>query len=576
LQVLGKPQMNLVNLASISNPLQKDCERTCFQVSKSLPDAKLMPKLFLIAGLAALGMALGLWLCTKPIGNPDSRNWFNVFYVLFARNEPAGLSLVIAFMGAVVLWLRRGAPAISLPKLARPTSVSSLIALATFAVCSIGTFAVCHNYALTADENIPNFQTQLFLQGRLTQEIPPFWEPMVRLIMPTHASYLPTVHSWSSGYLPVYTAIRTVFAAGHLQWMTNAVLAAISIVAIAGLTKKLWPDKPEKAVVAVILLAASPQFLITGMTGYAMSAHLALNLIWLWLYCQPDKPQFWLTPLLGVAALGLHQPFFHALFAAPFLLRLVLDRRWKAVSWFGVVYLAGAIFWFFWWRHFLPGFLAGGKHNAFGIHGMTLIIQTIYLCLLLGWLALPIPLLVLLGFCHIRKESAFLRDAALSCALTFGFYVFVKLDQAHGWGDRYFHGAIGCLILVAIGGWDSLCSKIGRPAAATFVAIGAAASLFVQFPMRCVQVENFVRPFANAAEVFHKADADLLVFDPRLAWYSADLRRNDPFLKQRPIILTSFTITDKEIAILAKEFPRTRFVTEEELKALGMETQRYH
>jgi hypothetical protein len=108
------------------------------------------------------------------------------------------------------------------------------------------------------------------------------------------------------------------------------------------------------------------------------------------------------------------------------------------------------------------------------------------------------------------------------------------------------------------------------------VAIGAAMSLFVQFPMRCFQVENFVRPFAHAADLFHKTDADLLVFDPRLAWYSADLRRNDPFLKQRPIILTSFTITDKEIAILAKEFPRTRFVTEEELKALGMETQVFH
>jgi hypothetical protein len=568
--------MNLVNLAAISDPPPKQSKRTFFQVTKSPPDAKLMLKLFLIAGLAALGGALGLWLRTKPIGNPDPRNWFNVFYVLFARNEPAGLSLVIAFTGAVVLWLRRGAPAISLPKLARPTFVVGPIALATFAICLAGTFVVCHNYALTADENIPDFQTQLFLQGKLTQGIPPFWEPMVRLIIPVHASYLPTLHSWASGYLPVYAAIRTVFAAAHLQCMTNAVLAAISVLAMAGITNRLWPDNPDKTVVAVVLLAASPQFLITGMTGYAMSAHLALNLVWLWLYCDPDKPRFWLTPLLGVAALGLHQPFFHTLFAAPFLLRLLLDRRWKAVSWFGAIYLVGAIFWFIWWRHFLPGFLAGGQHNPFGIHGMTPFTQTIYLCLLLGWLALPIPLLALLGFGRIRKQSAFLRDAALSCALSFGFYIFVKLDQAHGWGDRYFHGALGCLILVAIGGWGSLCFKIGRPAASTFVAIGAAASLLVQFPMRCFQVENFVRPFARAADLFHKADADLLVFDPRLAWYSADLRRNDPFLKQRPIILTSFTITDKEVARLEKAFPRTRFVTGEELKALGMETQRYH
>ena len=34
-----------------------------------------------------------------------------------------------------------------------------------------------------------------------------------------------------------------------------------------------------------------------------------------------------------------------------------------------------------------------------------------------------------------------LQDATFSCLLTFGFYFFFYLDQAHGWGYRYFHGA---------------------------------------------------------------------------------------------------------------------------------------
>jgi len=105
------------------------------------------------------------------------------------------------------------------------------------------------------------------------------------------------------------------------------------------------------------------------------------------------------------------------------------------------------------------------------------------------------------------------------------------------------------------------------------VAAGVAASLLVQFPLRCFQVENFVRPFAHADEVFHKADADLLVFDPILAFYSHDLRRNDPFLRQRPIILTSLRIRQNEAAALARTFPRTRFIGKEELRTLGLATQ---
>ena len=84
------------------------------------------------------------------------------------------------------------------------------------------------------------------------------------------------------------------------------------------------------------------------------------------------------------------------------------------------------------------------------MHTLTPLNQAIYFSFLLGWLALPIPLLVSLGLRGIRQQSAFLQDAALSCALSFGFYIFVKSNQVHGWGDRYFHGVIGCLILVAI------------------------------------------------------------------------------------------------------------------------------
>ena len=91
-----------------------------------------------------------------------------------------------------------------------------------------------------------------------------FWGPMVRLIIPMHASYFPATHSWASGYLPMYGAIRAIFMAARLQWMTNAVFAAISLLALAALTRKLWPNQSDKTILATVLLTASPQFLDYG------------------------------------------------------------------------------------------------------------------------------------------------------------------------------------------------------------------------------------------------------------------------------------------------------------------------
>lgn len=566
--------MNSLDLVPVSASAQTNPARGLAAQAASPASAKLTSALFSIAAVGTLGIALALWLDARWIGSPEPSRWYDAFDVLFAKNEPIGLAVIVIFALGTIIWLKRGAPAVSLPRLTRPAFAVGLIAIATLTICSLGQRFVCHSYALSADENMVDFQAQMFLHGKLTQEVPPFWGPMVRLIIPTHASYLPATHSWTSVYLPVYGAIHAVFMAAHLPWITNAVFATISVLALSALTRKLWPNQSHKTILATVLLAASPQFLIMAMTSYAMPAHLALNLVWLWLYCDPEKRRFWLTPVVGVAALGLHQPFFHALFAAPFLFRLMLNRRWKAVVWFALVYLAGAGAWFLWWCRFQFGFLAPPQNSPFGIDTMTPLNQAIYFSFLLGWLALPLPLLVSLGIRGIRQQSAFLQDALLSCALTFGFYIFLKADQVHGWGDRYFHGAIGCLVLVALAGWDSLCRWTNRRVAMTFVAVGVAASLLVQFPLRCLQVENFVRPFAYANEAFHKTDADLLVFDPRLAFYSADLRRNDPFLKRRPIILTSWTIRPDEVAALERAFPRTRFIGKDELKAFGLATRR--
>ena len=159
------------------------------------------------------------------------------------------------------------------------------------------------------------------------------------------------------------------------------------------------------------------------MTAYAMSAHLALNTIWLWLYLRPERREFYLAPIVGALAIGLHQPIVHALFVLPFLARLVWEKRWRPVLIFGAIYLGACVFWYAWKRHFASP--TGGSNGISSIFRLVnpsmAIIQPMNLLLIIAWASLATPLLAVLGFKRAFKAPSVLQDAALSCILTFVF-----------------------------------------------------------------------------------------------------------------------------------------------------------
>src|ERR1051325_10677710 len=140
--------------------------------------------------------------------------------------------------------------------------------------------------------------------------------------------------------------MRAAFQYFDLQTLLNPVLATVTILALYGAVRRIWPESQTNALIGVGLLASSSQFLLMSMTAYAMSAHLALNTIWLWLYLRPERREFYLAPIVGALAIGLHQPIVHALFVTPFLLRLVWQRKWSAVSVYGLIYLSGCAAWY--------------------------------------------------------------------------------------------------------------------------------------------------------------------------------------------------------------------------------------
>ena len=531
-----------------------------------------------IAVLAMIGSVFGLWLRTQWVGLPDPRDWFNAFYVVFARDEPLGLLTVALFYIGVALFLisrRRSekSPAQQITTLRHVRLQVFLITALVFAIAVIGTTAVCHDYALSADEYMADFQARIFLHGKITAEVPAEWVPLVHTIKPTFADYLPGTHSWKSTYLPVYAAMRAVFQSISLQSFLNPLLDAVSVVALFGAARNIWPTQRQNALVAAVLLASSCQFLVMGMTSYSMPAHLALNTIWLWLYSAPDRRRYYLAPFVGVLAIGLHQPIVHALFVAPFLLRIVLQRRWRAFLIFSLIYFAGCAGWFAWRVHYSSPSAHPTASFFRLLNPSMLVIQPMDLLLLIGWSSLATPLLAALGLRRIFQECPIVRDAAVSCLLTFGFYVFFYFDQGNGWGYRYFHGTLACFILVAVAGWESLVKLVGPLRAKQFLVTGIAASLVVQLPLRCFQVEAFIRPFAQTSEVIRASKVEIVGINPLDAWYSADLVRNDPFLENRPIVASLLMLRPEDVDILSQR-GKARVITAKNLGQIGLATKK--
>lgn len=523
-----------------------------------------------------LGIAFAFWLRRVPGGNPDPRLTYNVFYYLFARNEPIGLTLVALFSAiAAFASLSRRSIATDLANedVDLPRWIAPLLALVVGIIAAGGTNLVFHHYLLTADENVADFQAQIFERGQIQAQVPRAWIDAARVIKPIYIDYFPATHSWNESYLPVYAAMVAVFRMFDLEPFLNPLLAAATVLAVYGTARNIWPESKVNALVAAGLLATAPQFLAMSMTGYSMPAHLALNAIWLWLYSRPNERKFYLAPLLGVLTVGLHQPIVHALFALPFLVRLVWQRRWRPMSIFAGIYLAGCVGWYLWRAHFQAAD-PSGVISIFRLANPRMpVIQAMNALLIIGWMSLAAPLLAALGFMRFFKARPILQDAMTSCALTFAFYFVFFQDQAHGWGYRYFHGALGCFVLVAATGFTELSKRIGTTRARAFTLAGVTLSIFLQLPLRCVQAERFVRPFAHAAAALHALPYDIVALNPRDAWYSADLIRNDPFLEKRPVIVSIFGLTTTSVAALSKN-GSVRFITTDDLAAYGLSTAR--
>jgi hypothetical protein len=517
----------------------------------------------LIRAAALFALAIGAYgimardvVVTLGLGRPLIAST-NVFFRLYALHEASFLWL-IALAGALTWVAAYRAPSPVTPRwpmalMARIARVPVWsLAAVVLALTAAGGALVMHGIGLSMDEFAATFQARIFASGRIEAPVPDEWRGLAPWMTPVFINYKPVAGVWVSAYLPAYAAIRAAFSLASVEWLVNPVLAAMSVVLLAAVTRRLWVgDRRVRAGgLALLFLLLSAQFLVTSMSSYSMPAHLCLNLLWLWLYLRADVYSLAALPWVGVLALGLHNPVPHALFAAPFLLRLVRDRRFGWAAYCGAIYLAGALAWYQWLAFVYTGVpapagsaavggrIASGILSAFSLAGVfEWFVQGMAAALFFAWQTPAVAILLPVGFMAWRRLGTVERDLAAGLLVTWGFYALFEANQGHGWGYRYLYPVLGSAVLLAARGADDVWRAGRETLVSRLVVASAAITLAAQLPLRVVQTEKFVRPYAAALEYIESRSAPVVAFDPHAAWYGRDLVRNDPLFVSTPKVL---------------------------------------
>ena len=433
----------------------------------------------------------------------------------------------------------------------------AVVALAT--ACAVIAYAGAHlifdDYVLSRDEAQAVFDATIFAHGAPLARVAPMWRPYATALAPMFMLPVPGGGYWGSTYLPVNAALIAVARAAGDRALMGPAMAATSIIAVFAIARRLWPQRPGSAWVAAILLATSSQFLVTAMTAFAMSAHLAFNLVWLWLFLRGGRSGHAGAITVGFLACGLHQMVFHPLFAAPFILHLWLERRWPTAIVYTTAYAAMSVFWIVYPSLALAYVgIAAGETRGAGVNRFAAEVAALFgafdvanigmmaknLLRFVTWQnPLTTPLALLAAIAAFRAKGT-PRSLALGLGLTI-LTVFVLIPfQGYGWGYRYLHGLLGSACLLAAWRWaqfaETLATSQMRTARAAFIAV-AAISLLALLPVHSWQAHQIVRPYAMADAAIRRSKAQVVLVDGAGTWFDWDLVRNDPYLTNRPITL---------------------------------------
>ena len=513
-----------------------------------------------LGALAFMSIVIASWFISK------GRNGLGP---LLERLHPGRFAVpIIAFTGAVAVWL------------------TALVAF--------------RGYALSLDEFLPTFQAEIFRSGKLLAPVPSDLWPLHRYLQ-TSFTYTDAEHGlWGGHYRPGHSLLLALAPSLGGVNLLNAIMTAISVFALSSIVRRLWPNNTEIQVVACLLLLASPQVIVTGGSGFSFTTHLAFNLVWLALFLKGAAERR-LLPHLGAAlvgsyAIGLHQVHFHPIFAFPFLTLLVFGAvgRRRDLLTYAVSYATALPFWVLWpelavWAttgdasvlprslmevDYIANYLSEAKTNPMVAPQNSAIYLIVNLLRFVLWLSPAVIILVIAALSKPGRVGVVVWAALAGVILNIVLSHLLMPNQMQTWGTRYYHPVIGNAILIASAGYvalresrdDALARRLSQ-AIPWLVVL----SLIVLLPLRLVQVHAKVAPRAAVADAVASVDADIVVIPPLPIWFMWDFVRNDPFLKQRPLILAGYDEDWRQFLLPARN-ETVRVLTIKDFEAFGLPT----
>jgi hypothetical protein len=478
---------------------------------------------------------------------PDDIRQGSAFWVLFREDQPAALlGLSIAAAALVFAGLLPRRLLASVEALGR----RPLLFVAGFAAMAAAASLLAYRaYPLSMDEYAPWFQAKAFAAGKLTGQVPP--ELLPRIVPFFHNYFLETARDGRivEAYWPGFALLLAPFMLLGVPWLLNPLLGAASLAVLWYLACKLLPEKTWGWVLLFAL--ASPAFLVNAISFYSLSAHLLCSLVFAALLLEaPGAGRTALAGAVGSFALILHNPFPHALFAAPWVVWIALRPRQRHLAALLLGYLPLGLLAGVGWSALRASIQSQNPAGAHRVALSTLVLgmfdqafalprlSSLWARLagftkLVLWASPGLVALACIGAVMVLRdrspERTPLRLLALSGVLTLAAYVLVPWDQGHGWGYRYFHSAWGVLPLLA-----AVALLEPRPDGERFtraMLAAALASLLLATPLRLFQVRSFMDRHLAQIPPAPATGFSVTFVRPWRGFYTIDMVQNDPFLE---------------------------------------------
>jgi hypothetical protein len=425
------------------------------------------------------------------------------------------------------------------------------LALVSTAMIALGVVVVYHGYPLSMDEYAGVFQSKVFASGHLVARLPRDLIDWL-VVRGFNGEFLvasPDTGKAIEHYWPGFALLLAPFEYSRVPWLCNATFAALALVLIHWITKEITGER-RAAGWALLFTVASGVFAADAVSYYSMQAHLTANLLFVALLLKPTGRRALGAGFVGSLALTLHNPVPHTLFAIPWIVAMAAERGQRRYLLFLML-------------GYLPGMALGvawlvfraniaGVHGTSPVHGITagvfawpgetlLNMRTAALVKMWIWMVPGLLVFAVLGRLR-RRDNPNVRLLMQSAVLTFAGYLFVRFDQGHGWGYRYFHSAWGALPILAgcaMAGNTAGNSEGQHSRLLSFAGAAAILNLVVVMPFQMHQISDFISQHMAQIPPPQRPGNNVYFIHPRGGFYVADMIQFDPLLRDRDLKLVS-------------------------------------